>query len=137
MWKAKVGWVKLALILAGIALACSFLVVPASIVYNGTVRAGAAQKIAESLHQRHPNLDFAGSAGVEGARLGFSVRGAADEKARREIMDFIEEQVGKRGGHEWVLLTFKDDRHWNWMEFRYQPLVGWQVMTPDGREDLP
>src|SRR6516225_6259143 len=61
-----------------------------------------AEKLAESLHEMHPMLEFQGGAGIE-RNLHITVKGAVDKNARKEIMDWLKEQREKE--HPAIRLT--------------------------------
>jgi hypothetical protein len=139
MWKPKIGWLKIAAFLAVAFIAVGLLGPLAQITYNLNVRAEAARKLAQALHERHPTLEFDGGAGYEGKHIFFSVKGNKDDKARKDIMDWIEQQQRQRGGQERVTLVFRSAETFDTLDYRYEPgsNPGWQEMTDKGWREVP
>jgi hypothetical protein len=110
MWKPRIRWITAAGVVLAISIALYVifaLVGPLGMIaWNLTVRAAAAEKLAENLQQMYPTLEIRGGASYEGSRLFFNVKGQADQKLHKDIMNWLLERQRERGGHESLHLTF-------------------------------
>ena len=106
------------------------------IAWNLTVRVAAAEALAENLQQTYPTLEIRGGASYEGSRMTFNVKGNADQKLHKDIMNWLLERQRERGGHESLSLRFWGPESG---EYRYEVhyAARWETLETGSWQVLP
>jgi hypothetical protein len=105
----KANWfVRLAVAFAVLVVVCFALFV-ANIYWNVEVYGSAAREMAAALNTRYPKLTFEGSAGYEG-QMHISVSELPDDRMRKEIRDWIAQEMDKRRLRNKLYLRFIEPR---------------------------
>ena len=112
----KQRWIDgIVIIVAAIILSCALGPIVLALLFL-MLDVRTSQQLAESLQKTHPTLEIKGTAGIE-RHISIWVRGQADEKVQKGIMDWLEEQKEKRGLVHHVGLSFQHEGRSTYWQF--------------------